>query len=260
MIERNGGRRDGSEIAVITGGGSGIGRATVGELVGRGIRVIALDNDGDALDAVGGEFDVDTSLVDVADGSATADTLDSIARTYGRIDILANIAGIGSTHTVVGTTPHVWEAVFAVNVRGIFNTCRAVIPGMIDRGHGAIVNLASVAGMIGLPDRAAYCASKGAVIALTKAMAIDHVAQGIRVNCICPGTIDTPWVARLIEASSDGFAAREQLINRQPMGRLGTPEEVAKAVAYLATDESAFVTGEALVIDGGLTAGLVSRR
>lgn len=260
MIARNGDRGDGSNVAVITGGGSGIGRATVGELAGRGVRVIALDNDDDALNAVRDEFEVDTSLVDVTDGSATAVAVESISRTYGRIDILANIAGIGSTDTVVGTTPDVWEAVFAVNVRGIFNTCRAVLPGMIDRSRGVIVNLASVAGMIGLPDRAAYCASKGAVIALTKAMAIDHVAQGIRVNCICPGTIDTPWVARLIEGSTDAFKAREQLINRQPMGRLGTPEEVAKAVAYLATDESAFVTGEALVIDGGLTAGLVSRR
>jgi NAD(P)-dependent dehydrogenase (short-subunit alcohol dehydrogenase family) len=260
MSDRNGGRGDSSDVAVITGGGSGIGRATVGELAGRGIQVIALDKDGDALHAVRDTFDVYTSVVDVTDESATARELESISRTYGRIDILANVAGIGSTQTVIDTAPEVWDAVFAVNVRGIYNTSRAVLPGMIERCYGVIVNLASIAGMIGLPDRAAYCASKGAVVALTKAMAIDHVAHGIRVNCVCPGTIDTPWVARLVEASEDSRATRQQLIARQPMRRLGTAEEVAKAVAYLATDDSAFVTGAALVIDGGLMAGLTQRR
>jgi NAD(P)-dependent dehydrogenase (short-subunit alcohol dehydrogenase family) len=169
--------------------------------------------------------------------------------------VLANVAGIGSTQTVLDTPPELWEAVFAVNVRGVFNTCRAVLPGMIGRGGGVVVNAASIAGLVGLRNRAAYCASKGAVVALTKAMALDHVGQGIRVNCVCPGTVDTPWVGRLLDAAEDPAAARAALVARQPIGRLGTAEEVAKAIAYLASDDAAFVTGTELVIDGGLVAG-----
>ncbi len=144
------------------------------------------------------------------------------SREVGRVDLLANVAGTGSTQNVVETPPELWDAVFAVNVRGIFNTARAVLPGMIERGGGVIVNAASIAGMVGLRDRAAYCASKGAVIALTKAMAIDHVGDGIRVNCVCPGTVDTPWVGRLIDAADDPVATRAALVARQPIGRLGT--------------------------------------
>jgi enoyl-[acyl-carrier-protein] reductase (NADH) len=156
----------------------------------------------------------------------------------------------------------VWERVFAVNVTGVYNACRAALPAMIERGRGSIVNVASVAGLVGLPQRAAYCASKGAVISLTRAMAIDHVADGVRVNCVCPGTVDTPWVARLLDASGDAAAARERLAARQPLGRLGTPQEIAEAIGYLADAE--FATGTALVVDayrglGGLRARWASR-
>ncbi|HST42400.1 MAG TPA: SDR family oxidoreductase [Conexibacter sp.] len=229
-------------VALVTGAASGIGAATAAELTARGWRVVGLDRA--AGDGIG-------CVVDVTDTEAVAAAVAAV----GRVDLLANVAGIGSTQNVVETPPELWDAVFAVNVRGIFNVSRAVLPGMIARRAGVIVNAASVAGLIGLKNRAAYCASKGAVVALTKAMAIDHVGDGIRVNCVCPGTVDTPWVGRLLDAAEDPAATRAALVARQPMGRLGTAQEIAKAIAYLASDDSAFVTGTELVIDGGLVAG-----
>jgi NAD(P)-dependent dehydrogenase (short-subunit alcohol dehydrogenase family) len=229
-------------VALVTGAASGIGAATAAELTARGWRVVGLDRA--AGEGIG-------CVVDVTDTAAVAAAVAAV----GRVDLLANVAGIGSTQNVVETPPELWDAVFAVNVRGIFNVSRAVLPGMIARRAGVIVNAASVAGLIGLRNRAAYCASKGAVVALTKAMAIDHVGDGIRVNCVCPGTVDTPWVGRLLAAAEDPAATRAALVARQPMGRLGTAQEIAKAIAYLASDDAAFVTGTELVIDGGLVAG-----
>jgi len=152
----------------------------------------------------------------------------------------------------VDTELEEWERVFAVNARGTFLCCKHAIPRMTAAGGGSIVNMASIAGMVGLRNRAAYCSSKGAVIALTRALALDHVADGIRVNCICPGTVDSPWVRRLV---GDAGEAMEALVARQPLGRLGTPEEIAAAVLFVASDAAAFMTGSSLVIDGGITAG-----
>jgi 2-keto-3-deoxy-L-fuconate dehydrogenase len=165
--------------------------------------------------------------------------------------VLANIAGIGSTTTAPDTPLEVWEDVFSVNARGTFLCCKHAIPGMVERGGGSIVNMASVAGLVGLRNRAAYCASKGAVIAFTRALAVDHVGDGVRLNAVCPGTVDSPWVRRLVEDVGESLDA---LRARQPMGRLGRTDEIAEAVLYLASDAAAFVTGTALVIDGGLTA------
>ncbi len=166
----------------------------------------------------------------------------------------SNVAGIGSTTNAPDTPLEVWEDVFAVNARGTFLCCKHAIPGMVERGGGAIVNIASVAGLVGLRNRAAYCASKGAVIALTRALAIDHVGDGIRVNAVCPGTVDSPWVRRLVEEAGESLDA---LRARQPMGRLGTPTRSPRRVLYLASDDAAFVTGTALRdrrrADGGLT-------
>jgi NAD(P)-dependent dehydrogenase (short-subunit alcohol dehydrogenase family) len=169
----------------------------------------------------------------------------------GDLDVLANVAGIGSTTTAPKTALDTWEDVFAVNARGTFLCCKHAIPAMVTRGGGSIVNMGSVAGLVGLRNRAAYCASKGAVIALTRALAIDHVADGVRVNAVCPGTVDSPWVRRLVDDVGESLDA---LRARQPMGRLGAPDEIAAAVLYLASDDAAFVTGTAFVIDGGLTA------
>ena len=170
---------------------------------------------------------------------------------HGRLDILVNVAGVGSTTSAPETPLAVWDNVFAVNARGTFLCCKHALAHMVEQGDGVIVNIASVAGLVGLRNRAAYCASKGAVIAFTRAIAIDHVKDGVRVNCVCPGTIETPWVRRLVEDVGESL---DELKARQPMGRLGTPDEVAQAVRYLVSDAGRFITGSSLVIDGGLTA------
>lgn len=232
--------------ALVTGAGSGIGEAVARALHAEGAEVVLADAAGQRVRALAGELGARTQAVtlDVRDE-------DAVAAAMGDLDVLANVAGIGSTTNAPDTSLEVWENVFAVNVRGTFLCCKHAIPAMIERGGGAIVNIASVAGLVGLPNRAAYCASKGAVIALTRALAIDHVRQGIRVNAVCPGTVDSPWVRRLVDDAGESIDA---LRARQPMGRLGTTDEVAQAVLYLASDAAAFVTGSGLVIDGGLTA------
>jgi NAD(P)-dependent dehydrogenase (short-subunit alcohol dehydrogenase family) len=197
---------------------------------------------------------VETIQLDVTDEAMVKIVVNQVLERIGRVDLLLNIAGVGSTQTAVDTDLETWEQVFAVNVRGTFLLSKYFLPSMIQQGHGVILNMASVAGMVGLPNRAAYCASKAAVIGLTRAMAIDHVKQGIRVNAICPGTVDSPWVGRLLAAADDADQARQNLVARQPMGRLGRPGEIAEAALYLASDEASFVTGTTLTIDGGLTA------
>ncbi len=232
--------------ALVTGAGSGIGEAVARGLHAEGAEVVLADAVGERVRALAGELGPRTQALtlDVRDE-------DAVAAAMGGLDVLANVAGIGSTTTAPDTPLEVWEDVFAVNARGTFLCCKHAIPGMIARGGGAIVNTGSVAGMVGLRNRAAYCASKGAVIALTRALAVDHVADGIRVNVVCPGTIDSPWVRRLVEDVGESLDA---LRARQPIGRLGTPEEVAEAILYLASDAAAFMTGSGLVLDGGLTA------
>jgi NAD(P)-dependent dehydrogenase (short-subunit alcohol dehydrogenase family) len=241
-------------LAVVTGAGSGIGRATA-QLFGReGARVLATDVNGAAAaeTAREAEGEVTGMEVDVRDESAVGAMFERSAELYGdRLDVLANIAGTQSITNALDTTLESWEETFAVNTRGVFLCCKHAIPIMERSGGGAIVNLASVAGMVGFRKRVAYCASKGAVIAFTRALALDHVSDGIRVNAVCPGTVDTPWVNRLIEEAGDTM---EELVRRQPMGRLATAEEIALAVLYAASDEAAFMTGTSLVIDGGITA------
>jgi 2-keto-3-deoxy-L-fuconate dehydrogenase len=232
--------------ALVTGAGSGIGEAVARGLHADGAQVVLADLAGDRVQALAGELGprAQALTLDVRDE-------DAVAAAMGGLDVLANIAGIGSTTNAPDTPLEVWEDVFAVNARGTFLCCKHAIPGMIERGGGAIVNTSSVAGLVGLPNRAAYCASKGAVLALTRALAIDHVRQGVRVNAVCPGTVDSPWVRRLVDDAGESLDA---LRARQPMGRLGTTDEVAQAILYLASDAAAFVTGTGLVIDGGLTA------
>jgi meso-butanediol dehydrogenase / (S,S)-butanediol dehydrogenase / diacetyl reductase len=232
--------------ALVTGAGSGIGEAVARALHAEGAEVVLADAAGDRVRAVAGELGppARATTLDVRDEEAVAAAVDDP-------DVLVNVAGVGSTTNAPDTPLEVWEHVFAVNARGTFLCCKHAIPGMVQRGGGAIVNIASVAGLVGLPNRAAYCASKGAVIALTRALAIDHVRQGVRVNAVCPGTVDSPWVRRLVDEVGESLDA---LRARQPMGRLGSTEEVAQAVLYLASDAAAFITGTGLVIDGGLTA------
>ncbi|HEX4678008.1 MAG TPA: SDR family NAD(P)-dependent oxidoreductase [Gaiellaceae bacterium] len=225
--------------AFVTGAGSGIGAAVARRLAAEGAEVIVADL---SPEAIAEELGTQGIVLDVRHE-------EQVSLAMNDLDVLVNVAGIGSTTNAPETTLDVWENVFAVNARGTFLCCKHAIPGMAARGGGSIVNIASVAGLVGLRNRAAYCASKGAVISLTRALAVDHVADGIRVNAVAPGTVDSPWVRRLVEDVGESIDA---LRARQPMGRLGTPVEIADAVAYLATAE--FVTGSVLVIDGGLTA------
>ena len=239
-------------VAVVTGAGSGIGRALAETLSRKGASVVAADVDSDAAEATVASLVTPGRAVaaDVSDeGSVRA--LFAAADELGPVGMLMNVAGVGSTTNAPETTLDVWEQVFAVNARGTFLCCKHALARMTQASGGVIVNMGSIAGLVGLPNRAAYCASKGAVIALTRALAVDHVADGVRVNCVCPGTVDSPWVRRLVEETG---ASLDQLRARQPMGRLGTPQEIADAAVYLASDAAAFITGSVLTIDGGLTA------
>lgn len=245
--------------ALITGGGSGIGRAMALAFAAEGARVFAADLRAEDAEETAKQVrqaggDAAAFRADVSHSEDVQAMVAACLDRYGRIDVLCNNAGVGSTQTVVDTPEELWEHVFAVNARGPFLCCKYTIPHMIEAGGGVIVNTASAAGLVGIKNRAAYCASKGAVVSLTRAIAVDHVQQKIRCNCICPGTVDSPWVGRLLDAAPDPVAERVALVARQPMGRLGRPEEVAKAAVYLASDDADFVTGSALVIDGGLTA------
>lgn len=235
--------------AVVTGAGSGIGLALTQQLISRGADVVCVDLTTDAIPA-----EAVALQADISDERQVRDLFGTVIKS-GPIDTLFNNAGIGSTKNVVECDVDEWDRVFAVNVRGTFLMTKYALPGMLARRFGVIVNTASVAGSIGLVDRAAYCASKGAVIALTKQVAVQWAKDGIRCNCVCPGTVDSPWVGRLLSEAADPAARRQQLIDRQPMGRLGNPAEVASAAMYLASDAAAFMTGAELTIDGGITAG-----
>jgi 2-keto-3-deoxy-L-fuconate dehydrogenase len=236
------------KTAFVTGAGSGIGEAVARALHRDGARVTLADISLERVQSLAGELGEDRAVAQALDVREEGQVRQAIP---GDLDVLINIAGIGSTTTAPETSLEIWEDVFAVNARGTFLTCKHAIPSMIERGGGSIVNMASVAGLVGLRNRAAYCASKGAVIAFTRALAVDHVAAGVRVNAVCPGTVDSPWVQRLVADASESLDA---LRARQPMGRLGRPGEIAEAVLYLASDAAAFVTGTVLTIDGGLTA------
>jgi NAD(P)-dependent dehydrogenase (short-subunit alcohol dehydrogenase family) len=230
--------------ALVTGAGSGIGAAVARRLAADGAAVVLADVHVGPIAELAAELDADLVKIDVREE-------EDVAPAMVDLDVLVNVGGIGSTTTAPETPVAVWDNVFSVNARGTFLCCKHAIPRMIARGGGSIVNVASVAALVGLRRRAAYSASKGAVVALTRALAIDHIRDGIRVKVVCPGTVDSPWVRRLVEESGESL---DELRARQPLGRLGLPEEIADAVAYLASDAAAFVTGSTLVIDGGLTA------
>jgi 2-keto-3-deoxy-L-fuconate dehydrogenase len=246
-------------IAVVTGAGSGIGQAMARLFAAEGAQIFAADvNESAAQETARMVAEAGGTCrafaVDVSRPDQVRAMIDAALAAFGRIDILCNNAGIGSTTDVVECEPDEWDRVMTVNVKSVYLGCKYAIPHMLAQGGGVILNTASVAGMVGLPKRASYSASKGAVIALTRQVAVEYVEQGIRVNCLCPGTVDSPWVGRLLKQADDPVAARQALVARQPLGRLGTPDEIAAAALYLVSDDAAFITGTGLVIDGGLTA------
>jgi NAD(P)-dependent dehydrogenase (short-subunit alcohol dehydrogenase family) len=234
-------------VAVVSGGASGIGAAIAARLVAEGASVAALD-----LDPESASTDVLSVATDVADDASVRSAVAQVIAHFGRLDIVVNNAGIGAQGTVADNDDAEWHRVFDINVFGMVRLSRAALPSLRRSPSPAIVNTCSIAATAGLPQRALYSASKGAVLSLTKAMAADHVREGIRVNCVCPGTVDTPWVGRLLAAAEDPDAERAALEARQPHGRLVSAEEVAGAVAYLASPLSSSTTGIALAVDGGM--------
>ena len=238
------GRLDG-KVALVTAAARGIGRATAQRFVAEGARVIATDRDVQALDGLAG---CDLHGLDATDGVAVR----ALAGEVGAIDILANIAGVVHAGTILECNQEDWDFALSLNMTAMYHTIRAFLPGMLDKGAGSIVNMSSIASSVkGIPNRFAYGASKAGVIGLTKAVAADFVGRGVRCNCICPGTIDTPSLQQRLHDTGDYDAAQAAFIARQPMGRLGRAEEIAALVLYLASDDAAFTTGAVHVIDGG---------
>ncbi len=240
------------KTAFITAAGQGIGRATAEAFVREGARVIATDLDPTLLDGLAG---CETQRLDVTDGAAIAEAIAAA----GAVDVLFNGAGYVHAGSVLECDDAAWDFSFNLNARSMFRTIRAVLPGMLERGGGSIINVASVASSLkGMPGRFAYGASKAAVIGLTKSVAADFVTRGIRCNAICPGTVESPSLRERIEAQSLATGktleqVRAAFIARQPMGRVAAPAEIAALAVYLASDESAFTTGTTQICDGGLT-------
>jgi NAD(P)-dependent dehydrogenase (short-subunit alcohol dehydrogenase family) len=240
-----------SKTALVTGAASGIGAAIAQVFAEAGATVWVADMNSDAgkavADRIGGKF----VMLDVTDEMACA----RVAQVVGTLDVLANVAGIGHVGTLTNTTAADLDKLYAVNVRGIFNGCKAFAPAMMDRKSGSVINMASIGGVVAVRERLAYTTTKFAVVGLTKALALDHSNTGVRFNCICPGRVETPFVMARLKEYPDPQAAYREMASTQLNGRMAKPEEIAAAALYLAADESAMVTGSTLMIDGGWSAG-----
>lgn len=242
-----------AQVALVTGASSGIGEAAARRLRDAGFTVYAAARRVDRMAGLR-EAGVHTMSLDVTDAASAQAAVAQILAEQGRIDVLVNNAGYGFAATVLDTAEEDWDALMDVNVKGVFLCCKHALPHMIAQGGGAIINTASAVSVVGIAERAAYVASKGAVAALTRALAIDHVGQGIRVNCVGVGTVDSPYYEEMKAHSPDPEGLMAGLRNRQLLGRLGTGEEIAAAMVFLASDAASFCVGSTMMVDGGWTA------
>jgi NAD(P)-dependent dehydrogenase (short-subunit alcohol dehydrogenase family) len=244
------------KIALITGAGSGIGAAIARVFAEAGAQVIVADIQEAAAQSTAEQMKNSQALtLNVADQAAVETAAAAVLQRHGRLDILVNNAGIGHVGTMLQTKVEDLDRLYSVNVRGVFNMSKAFLPRMIERKSGNIINLASIGGVVGIRDRLAYCTTKFAVVGLTKSMALDHALDGIRVNCLCPGRVETPFVAARLKEYPDPDRAYRDMAATQALGRMARPDEIAHAALYLASEESAFITGTAFLIDGGWSAG-----
>lgn len=248
------------KTAFVTGAGSGIGAAIAEAFALAGAHVFVTDCDGEsarrtAARIVAARRAASAMTLDVTDDTACQQRADEALEQSGHLDVLVNNAGVGMVGTLMQTAGQDLDRMLRVNVRGVFNVTRAFLPPMLARRAGSIINMASIGGVVGIRDRLAYCTSKFAVVGLTRSLALDHALDGIRVNCLCPGRVETPWVTARLAEYPDPEQARHDMTATQPVGRMGRPEEIAAAAVYLASDESMFVTGSTFMIDGGWSAG-----
>ena len=247
------------KVAIITGGGSGIGRSIALALAAEGAKVAVVGRRRAPLNEVVGEVshsggDGIAVTGDVALDGETRSAVEETEKVFGRIDVLVNNAGALSVSTAESITEKEWDRVIATNLKGPFLMSRAVLPAMRRAGGGSIINVGSVLGLVAMRDRAAYCASKGGVTLLTKAMALDHAHENIRVNCICPAIVETDLIRDLFSRTEEGRKAREARVETLPLGRFGKPADIVGLAVFLASDESSWMTGVAIPVDGGLTA------
>jgi 2-keto-3-deoxy-L-fuconate dehydrogenase len=248
------------KVALITGAGSGIGASIAQVFAKAGAQVIVTDIKAEGAESTVAQIKEDGGYaealaVDVSDEASVAQVAEQFYVAHSRLDILVNNAGIGHVGTIMQTSAADLDRLFGVNVRGVFNMTKAFLPRMLERKSGNIIHLASIGGVVGIRDRLAYCTTKFAVVGLTKSMALDHATDGIRVNCICPGRVETPFVSARLKEYPDPAKAYREMSATQAVGRMAKPEEIAHAALYLASDESSFVTGTAFLIDGGWSAG-----
>lgn len=251
MMSRLEGKR-----TIVTGAAAGIGKAIATRFVKEGANVLIADVNKEAADAVAkglGDQAVSFQL-DVTNSTQFEKAVDKATELWGGLDVMVNNAGVGVAAKTAETSESDWQKVIDVCLKGVFLGMKFAIPVMLKQKKGSIVNMSSVAALVGVGDRAAYCAAKGGVMALTRAAAVDHAGDGLRINCIAPGTVDTPWVQRITQGYDDPEAARENMKARQPHGRLVAPEEVAAMAVYLASDEAGSTNGSVMVVDGGWTA------
>ena len=242
--------------AIVTGAASGIGSATIRSLVREGATVAGIVREPSQLaglerETAGACFAIGG---DLADGGQTIEAVEAAMARLGRVDLLVTSAGVGYRAALADTTDEQYATMFDVNVRSVFLACRAVIPAMLDQGAGVIVNVASSLAAKAARDRAIYAATKAAVVALTRSIAVDYGARGIRANCVSPGTTDTPWIGRILAGAPNADELRAQMAARQAIGRLGRAEEIAEVVAFRASDAASFIHGAAVAVDGGQTA------